>query len=810
MFSSYLTAALRNLKKHPGYSAINLFGLAFGLAVAMLILMFVQHEVSFDTQHERPEDIYRIVLDGSFAGQTISGPVAPSPMGRTIVSDFPEAEAAGRVFGFLSNSVLRNGDRVINSDQVAFADSSLFDILSFDFLRGDPSRVLSTPRSIVLSESMAKRLFGNEDAFGQTITMGDTTRVTVDGIYADPPTNSHLQYQAYRTLLDFGQANNDMWIANNFVTYLRLRPGTDPNDLEAKLPAMFATHIGPQIEQMMGITYEQFVEGGNVLAYSFQPLLDVHLGSNGFMIDIQTPGNRTYVLLFSAIAVFILLLACINFMNLATARSATRAREIGVRKAVGSDRGQLITQFLFESGLMTILAFILAVLFVWLAMPTFNTVSGLELQMAALITPSFVGWSVFGIVLVSLAAGLYPAIYLSSFDPARVLKTETFASGNRSLLRNGLVVFQFSISIGLLIGTFVVRDQLRFIQDKDIGFDREHVVVLSRGFELGDQYQAFKDEMLEHSGIVAIGTASNIPGAIHGGTGYVPEGGSVDKPELFAPVVIDDGFVDAMGITMVEGRNFSRDFPSDSAAYLVNQAVLRKLGWETGADQILIGMDNFDGENFSQAQRKVVGVIQDYHFQSFRTPITGVVYQMTEQPMPNILVRVTGNDLATSLDHIRSTWAEFRPDTPINLSFLNEGFENLAASDERLGELFAGFSLFAILIAGLGLFGLAFFVTEQRTREIGVRKALGASVQEIVLLLSRDFTRLVLVSLVVAIPLAWIGMSKWLEGFVYRTDLSILSFALAGGLALLIAWLTVSYQSIKAARANPIKALRHG
>lgn len=809
MFGNFLTAAFRNIKKHPGYSAINLFGLALGLAVAMLILLFVRHEVSYDSFHDRPEDIYRIVLDGSFAGQSITGPVAPSPMGPTMVNDFPEVEMSGRIFGFAGNSVLRNGEVVINSDQVSFADSSLFDLLSFDFLRGDPSNALNETQTIVLTESMAQRLFGGEDAFGQTIIMGDTTRVTVDGIIADPPSNTHLQFEAYRSLIDMPMANSDMWISNNFVTYLKLRPGSDASAVEAKLPDMFGTNIGPQIEQTMGVTYEEFVAGGNVLAYHFQPLRDIHLGSSDFQIDIQTGGDRTYVVLFGAVALFILLLACINFMNLATARSATRAREIGVRKAVGSDRRQLITQFLFESSMMTVFALALAAVFVWIAIPSFNNVSGLSLSMASLITPAFLGWVLLGVVLVSLAAGLYPAIYLSSFDPAIVLKTETFAAGNRSWLRNGLVVFQFSISIGLLIGTFVVQDQLEYIQSKDLGFDREHIVVVSRGFELGAQYEAFKDEITSHSGVVAIGGASSIPGAIHGGTGYVPEGGTPDQPEVFAPVVVDHGFVDAMGIRMAEGRAFSEDFPSDTAAYMINQAALTKLGWESGVGKLLLGMDQFDGENFSTAQRQVVGVIEDYHFMSFRNPITGAVFQLTTQPMPNILIRVTGNEMESTLGHIRSTWGEFRPDTPINLTFLNESFENLAASDERLAQLFAGFSMFAILIASLGLFGLAFFVTEQRTREIGVRKALGASGREIVILLSKDFTRLVAVSLVVATPLAWFGMSTWLEGFVYRTDISVISVALAGGLALLIAWVTVSYQSIKAARSNPIKALRH-
>ncbi len=558
----------------------------------------------------------------------------------------------------------------------------------------------------------------------------------------------------------------------------------------------------------MGISYQQFVDGGNIIAYDLQPLLDIHLGSE-FDIDIQTSGSMTYVLLFSAIAIFILFLACINFMNLATARSATRAREIGVRKAVGSDRGQLVVQFLFESAFMTVLALILAAGFVWLALPTFNAIAGLQLTISSLITPGFLGYLLIGAILVSLVAGLYPALYLASFDPAIVLKSETFSAGSRSKLRNTLVVFQFGISICLLIGTFVVQDQLNYIQNKRLGFDKEHVIVVSRGFELDSQFDAFKQELKSNSNIVAVGAANSIPGEIHGGSGYVPEGGTPDHPYLFAPIFIDEGFVEAMGITMAEGRHFSPDFPSDSSAYMINQAAMRRLGWDSGVGKLLTGMDRLDGNDITVGMSEVVGVIEDYHFMSFRNEIGGAVYQFANFTPANILIRVTGNDIEASLNHIRETWTTFRPETPISLTFLNDTYDNLAASDKRLGELFAGFSLFAIVIASLGLFGLGFFVTEQRTREIGVRKALGASVREIALMLSKDFTRLVLIALVLAIPAGYFGMTKWLDGFVYRTELSIMSFALAGLLALAIAWLTVAYQSITAARANPIKSLRH-
>ena len=752
MFGSFLTAALRNLKKHPGYSAINLVGLALGIGVSLLILLFVRHEVSFDSYHDRPEDVYRIVLDGQFAGTALNAPVAPAPMGQQIKTDYPEVEEATRIFGFGGPHVFRYEGLSITEEDVVFADSTIFNLFDFTFLRGDPSTSLRTPRSIILTESLASRIFGREDPLGQAVFIADSISVNVDAVIADPPSNTHLQFSGYRTLLDSGQAQGDQWISNNFVTYLKLRPGTDPDALTAKFPVMFETYAGPQLTDVMGISYQQFVEGGNILAYGLQALRDIHLKSE-FDIDIQSSGSMTYVLLFSAIAIFILFLACINFMNLSTARSATRAREIGIRKAVGSYRGQLIVQFLLESALMTVMSLALAAVVVWLALPTFNSIAGLDLTIASLLTGEFLLFVVLGALLVSLAAGLYPALYLASFDPAVVLKSETFASGNRSMLRNVLVVFQFGISISLLIGTFIVRDQLDYMQNKRLGFDKEHVVVVTRGFELGEQFQAFKDELKANSGIVAVGASTSIPGQIHGGSGYVPEGGTPEQAVIFAPIFVDDEFVEAMGVEMAEGRSFSSDFPSDTSAYMVNEAAVRRLGWDSGVGKLLVGMDRISSSgSFSMGQSEVVGVIKDYHFMSFRNEIGGAVYQFAQFTPANILIRVTGNEMEATLDHIRETWDSFRPETPINMTFLNDSYENLAASDKRLGELFAGFSLFAIVIASLGLFGLGFFVTEQRTREIGVRKALGASVQEIVILLSKDFTRLVVIAFIVAIP----------------------------------------------------------
>ena len=764
----------------------------------------MRHELSYDSYHEHADRTHRLVLDGRISGRSLVAPVVPAPMGATLVQDYASVEASARIFAFTQEQQLTVDDRAFLRDDLFLADSSLFDVLDFEFLRGDPTDALNEPRTLVLTASMAERLFGEDDALGQTVIIGDTTRVEVDAVIANPPQNSHLQFSALRTLLDFPQSQATQWISNNYVTYVRLAPDADPDALIAQFPDMFERYAGPQLMEQMGISYDQFREAGNQLAYTMQPLGDVHLKSD-FEIDIQTPGSLTYVWMFSAIAVFILLLACINFMNLSTARAATRAREVGVRKTVGSSRGQLIGQFLSESTLMATLAAALAVGLVAAAIPFYGNITGIDFSFGTLLEPSVVLWLVGGVLAVGLVAGLYPAFYLSSFEPAHVLKSEQPVGSSKSLLRNSLVVFQFAISIALLIGTFVVQRQLDFIQNTRLGFDREHIVVLERAFMLGDQAEAFKDELRRHSNIVAVGAANSIPGGIHGGSGFMPEGFTNEEAIIMAPIFVDTDFVEAMGIEMVEGRDFSPDFPGDSAAFYINRAALEKIGWESATGRMMRTPQG-QGEVFSG---EIVGVIENYHFNSLRQEISPAAYQLAQGFTPgNLVIRVTGEDVPGTLDFIRSTWDEFRSGQPVTLSFLDDRYGELYQSDRRLASLFRGFSGFAIFIAALGLFGLGMFVTQQRTKEIGIRKALGASVGQVIVLLTKDFTRLVLIAFALAVPIAWYGMDRWLDGFVYRTGMGWGVFVLSGVIAIAVAWITISYQSIRAASQNPVRALR--
>lgn len=806
MFGHRLTATFRRLRNQPGYTSINLLGLAVGLAVSLLILLFVRHEISYDAHHTDADRIYRLVLDGRISGRALVAPVVPSPMGATLVNEQPMVEASARIFAFTNEQQLTVNNRSFLRDRIFLADSSLFDILDFEFLLGDAGQALSRPGTVVLTQTLATQLFGDRDPLGKTVIFGDTTRVEVQGVVADPQQNSSLQFEALRTLLDFPQSQTDAWISNNYVTYIRLTPGADTDELVAGFADMFERHAGPQLLSEMGISYTQFTEAGNQLAYTVQPLRDVHLYSDRFEIDIIQPGSITYVYLFAAVAFFILVLACINFVNLATARAAMRAREVGIRKTFGSTRAQLVVQILSESTLMGSMAGVLAVLMVAAALPFYNDITGIDFTIGTILEPTVLLWIVGGVLLVGLLAGLYPAFYLSSFEPAHVLKSERPLSSTRSVFRNALVVFQFGISIALLISTFVVQKQLDFIQHTRLGFDRDHVVVLERAFVLADQAEAFKDALRDHVNIRAVGASNSIPGGIHGGSGFMPEGFSNEEAIIMAPIFVDTDFVEAMGIELAEGRDFSPEFPGDSSAFMINEAALAKIGWESAVGRT---MRTPEGDGVV-ASGEIVGVIRNYHFNSLRQEVQPAAYRLASGFTPgNLLIRLSGNDVEGTLAFVQNTWNAFRPGQPVSLSFLNDTYGELYQSDQRLAELFRGFSAFAIFIAALGLFGLGMFVTQQRTREIGIRKALGASDWQVVILLTRDFTRLVVVAFVLAVPVAAYAMNDWLNGFSYRTGLGWEAFALSGMVAILVAWLTISYQSIMAATQSPVRALRH-
>lgn len=805
MLQNYVKIALRNLTKHKGYTFINVSGLAIGLASCVFIFFFVTDELSYDRFHTHADRLYRVALDAKLSETELAAPIAPAPMAMTVMEEFPEVETAARLFTFGGERWLRQGDRRFLEDGVVLADSTFWDVFTFPLIEGDPETALKDPQTIVLTETMADKYFGRTDIVDETLYFQDTTAFRVTGVLADLPSNSHLDFDFLVSMTTDPNANSTFWVSNNYMTYLVLHPEASPEAIHAKFPDLIEKYAGPQIQQFMGGPYEDFLAAGNYLNYRLQPVTDIHLHSD-LQFEVATNSDIAYVYIFTAIGIFLLLIACINFMNLATARSANRAKEVGMRKVLGSSRRQLVQQFLSESMLLSVLAFVLAVGLVALMLPVFNDLTGKEISMAIFRNPML--WSL--MILFSLSvgalAGSYPALFLSGFRPAAVLKGELQAGAKNSVLRNSLVVLQFSISIALIVGTIVVYNQLDYVQNQSLGFDKEHVVVVQQAGVLGGQQETFKEALRQSPKVLTAARTAQVPGGLIGQNAYHPEGAAREETRVAGFIFADMDLVETLDIAMAEGRPFSHDFSTDSSAYVINEAAVASFGWTDGVGKKIAQPG---GPNGQIVEGEVIGVMKDFHFRSLHDPIGPMVIQVGNFPMANILVRIEGGDIAQTLGFMEQTWNEFVPNQPFFYSFLDDDFDALYRAEQQLSGIFTGFAMLAILIACLGLFGLASFMTEQRTKEIGVRKVLGASVGQIVFLLSKEFTKLVGVAFVVAAPAAYFAMDWWLQDFAYHTPLGVGTFILAGVLALFIAWLTVSYQSIKAAFANPVDSLQY-
>ncbi len=809
MLRNYLKTALRNLRKHAGYTLINLVGLAAGLACCLLIVLFVLDELSYDRFHDQADRIYRIYFSSSRAsGTEMQAPLTPAAMTAALVEEFPEVEAATRILGFRGQRTVRYEDRSFVEEGIYYVDSTFFDVFSFPVRRGRPQAAFAAPNRVALTEQAARKYFGDEDPINKTLVFSDTAFYQVVGIVADAPPNSHFQFDflvSMPSLWSHPAFRDDDWISDNFYAYLLLRQGADPAALEAKLLDLVARRAGAQMQEFLGYSFDDFLAQSR-LTYFLQPLLDIHLRSH-LQYELWPNGDVAYVYLFTAIAVFILLIACINFMNLATARSAGRALEVGVRKALGAQRAQLVRQFLSESMLLAFGAMLLAVVLAAALLPVFNALAHKALTVAVLFRPSVL-LAMLGLVLgVGLLAGGYPAFFLSRFQPVTALKGAAQTGLQRSWLRNGLVIFQFAISIGLIVGTAVVFNQLHYARTKHLGFDCEHVVVIRRVHELGAAVEPFKQALLDDPRVVRAARAHATPGGTFGYQSFLPEGWDDNKTAHMTPLFTDHDLVETLRLEVVDGRDFSRSLSTDSSAFLINEAAVRMLGWETPVGKRLT-MPGATGQEDTRTG-EVIGVVADFHYASLHDEIAPMALLIYPRPLPALAVRLQPDDLPRTLAFLEATWRRFQPGKPFQYTFLDDDFDALYRADERLAQIFTAFALFAVLIACLGLFGLASFTAAQRRKEIGVRKVMGATVSQIVLLLSKDFTKLVLAAFVLAAPPAYFAMRRWLDAFAYRVDLSWLIFLLAGLLALLVALLTVSYQSVKAALADPVESLRY-
>jgi putative ABC transport system permease protein len=805
MLRNYIRITIRNLFRQKGFSAINIAGLATGMAAFVLIMLFVQNELTFDRHHTFADDIYRVALDAEVMGQAVKTASSPIPMAPALVDEIPEVVAASRIDDS-ARILVSSGDKTFYEDDFVLADSSIFSILSLPLVKGDVGTALSEPNSLVVTEEVAYRYFGDEDPIGKVLKVDNKTEYVVTGVIRPITDRSHFRPDLIGSFVTSPRYNDPEWLNNTLYTYVRLESGTAPAAVEEKLKGMLRKYVVPRIEQVLGGSFDQAVASGLRYEWYLDPVKDIYLHSTADH-QIGPTGDVRYVYILSIIAAFVLFIACINFVNLTTARAAGRAREVGLRKVLGSERGQLVRQFLGESLLVVGISMLLALAVVATALPWFNDVADANLHLAP-----WVFVALFGItILTGLASGFYPALVLSGFRPAVVLQGE-FASGSRgSSLRSVLVVLQFVISVALLVGTGVVYSQIQFLQNQDVGFESDQVLVLpieTTAFE--DVFESFRNEALRQSGIEEVASSSGIPGPdhIHQTTAFRGEGRSSEEVMLSALAEVSHEYVETLGLRMLEGRNFSREIETDRDNFLISEAAAAALDWTPaeaiGKELARVGGNDDDSDRLGH----VIGVFENAHFNSLHEMVQPVILGMwgDRRYLP---VRIQPGHTSDALAALETLWTRFEPGYPFRYFFLDQDYARYYEQETRLGEILGYFKILAVIISCLGLFGLSSFVTTQRTKEIGVRKVLGASVTSVVMLLSREFTKLVVISCAFAFPIAYLAMQSWLESFAYATDIGWLVFMSAGIAALLIAWLTVGYQSIRAAVADPVRSLRY-
>lgn len=790
MIRNYFKVALRNMRRHKVYTLINSIGLTIGIAVSLLILMWIRDELSYDRFHAHSDRIYRALWEARFGDNEWKIPLSPVPIAETLKREYPEVAATTQIYpgGF----TLEKGAENIREQNVLFVDEFFSDIFSLNFIAGDPKTALAAPDAVVLTASTADRYFGEEDPIGKTLSQSGDKLWRVTAVVEDFPRQSHMQFDflaPLQSLPHIERRKND-WGSAAVYNYFLLKPGSSAEELQAKFQAYADENIAG----------EAFRQGNNYTSFPFQSLKEIHLRSN-LEYELGNNGNITYVYIFGLVAAMILLLACINFINLATARSITRAREVGVRKVLGSRRSQIRGQFFSETLIQVLLAVVVAVLLVEISLPYFNDFTDKEL--AVNLSGSIYFWVLLLtlILLTTLLAGSLPAFFLAAFRPAKVLKGQVLKTGKRHWLREGLVVFQFTLSICLIVGTLVVKGQLHFLQNQRLGFDKERVLVINRAGALGDQYASFLEGLQAIPGVEKASAAQTLPGKEYDSTIFVPEQPANYRETSLSYSAVDPNFVDVLGLQISAGRNFSKEMSTDSVAFLLNESAAERLGW-----------DNPVGKKISyggQRSGPVIGVVEDFHFRSLHHEVEPVVLMLSGYKLPHIAIKLQTDALAQSVNEVKTAWQKFSKAAPFEYFFLDEAFQKLYAGEQRMARLFTVFAMLAILIAGLGLFGLASFLTVQRSKEIGIRKILGASVESVVGLLSKDFLKLIAIAVVVATPLAWWAMNQWLEGFAYRISPQWDHFALAGLLALVVGLLSVSLQSIRAATANPADTINY-
>jgi putative ABC transport system permease protein len=804
MLNDLMKYSLRSFKRQRAYLIINVLGLAIGIACSLLIALYVINEASYDRFNVKKDRIFRVILNGKIGGQEITGSYTPAVMGPTLPKEFPEVEDFLRMDG-VGPTVVEYEQQVFTDNDIIQADSSFFNFFTIPVIKGDPNNLLNSPHKVVLSETTAKKIFGNENPIDRQIKIGsDTTKYIVSGVMEDMPSNSHFDASMVTSFMTNPRSKEQVWINNSFNLYLLLKPNSSYTTVDKKFTDLIVKYVGPEIQKYMGTTIEEFIKRGNKYRFFLQKLTDIHL-DNTVQGGFKAPSDPKYLIIFGSIAILIVVIAAINFMNLATAQASRRAKEVGIKKIGGSTRGILISQFLVESFILSFISLIFAIVLIKLSLPYFNDLLGTKLALNLLNAWYTIPALLLFTIIVGVMSGSYPAFFLSSFNPYEVLKGSAKNSTSNGRLRRVLVVFQFAVSILLIVGTLIMNKQIKYMLNKDVGFKKEQLIVIERAHVIGNKMKSFKESVKRLPGVINIASSTALPGRTNNTNGYMIEGRK-DETYLMATSWVDYDFLETYGMKLDTGRVFDQSHTTDNQACILNESAVKNfIITDLEKTRILKPEDN------GPVAMSIIGVVKNFNFQSLRNPIEpyALLLQGDNNYWGYITVRLAPANYAATINGIEKIWKEFAANTPLQYYFLDADFEKMYSQEKQSARMAMIFSLLAIFIASLGLFGLTSYTVEQKTKEIGVRKAMGSSIGSIYVEISKEIVVLVSIAALIAWPIIYYYAGRWLENFYYKINLGFFSFIAGLSIALGIALITISYRVIKAAQVNPAQSLRY-
>jgi putative ABC transport system permease protein len=806
MFKNLIRHSVRSFKRQRVYIVINVLGLSIGIVCSLLIALYITNEISYDRFNTKKDRIYRLILDSKLAGRADVSVYTPAQLGPAMLKEFPEVENFLRMEK-TGPSKVGNNNQFFVDDKIIEADSTFFDFFSLRILKGDQRNLLNAPHKVVLTESTAKKIFGNENPIDKPLLIGaDTVSYIVSGVICDIPENSHFEANMITSLMTNPGSESPIWLDLNFSTYILLKPNAKFITVDKKISELFTRHIGPEVQKYLNISLADFFGQGNKLTFFTQNLKDIHLDPS-IQQKFKAAGDPKFLKILGAISILILLIASINFMNLSTAQASRRSKEVGIKKLGGSSRGMLILQFISESFILSLVSLILALIFIKAILPTFNNLLGTKLVLnlfsAWYIVPGLVLFSVF----VGFLSGSYPAFFLSSFNPYEVLKGSMKNSMKNGRLRGVLVVFQFSVSIMLIIGTMIIYGQIKYMRNKDMGFDKQHLIVIKGADALGTKIKSFKDAVKGIHGVVNIANSSAVPGRGMLNSGYTMEGKKEEEMFSMETNVVDYDYFDTYGMTKASGRTFNTSFTTDQNACIVNEMAIRKFGIKDLATTRFMAPHTPGAGSYLQ----VIGSVKDFNFESLRSPIGPYIFLFAKENDANrfLSVKLLAENYTKTISAIENTWKEFTANSPLEYYFVDDDFSHMYIKEEQNAKMAVIFSVLAIFIAGLGLFGLTSYTVEQRTKEIGIRKALGSSIKGIYIEITKEVVFLVGISAFIACPLIYFFANKWLQNYYYRINPGAFTFVTGITVAMGIALLTISYRIMRAARINISQSLKY-